>query len=128
MRLALPVLGATALLAVCAVGTVTTAAAGSSQSAHATSLGGKWSGHYGGAVTGTFTLHWKQTGTKLKGTIKLSNPNGTYGIDGSVHHGAIKFGAVQVGATYTGKVSGKSMSGTWKSGQGGGTWSARKTS
>jgi hypothetical protein len=128
MRLAIPALGVTALLTVCSIATVATAGASSSRATHAGSLGGKWSGRYGGSVSGTFTLHWKQTGSRLSGTIKLSNPNGTYGVGGSVHHGAIKFGAVSVGATYTGKVSGKSMSGTWKSGAGGGTWSAHKTS
>ena len=39
----------------------------------------------------------------------------------------ISFGAVGVGATYKGTVSGKAMSGTWKSASRGGTWSARKT-
>jgi hypothetical protein len=128
MRLAIRSLRVTALLAVCSVATVATAAASSSQAVHAASLGGEWTGHYSGAVSGTFTIHWKQTGSVLNGTIKLSNPSGTYTINGGVHHGAIKFGAVGVGATYKGTVSGRSMSGTWRSGQGGGTWSAHKTS
>jgi hypothetical protein len=91
-------------------------------------LGGKWSGRYGGAVSGSFTLTWKQTGTKLSGTITLSNPHGTYGIGGIVNRTSISFGAVQVGATYTGSLSasGKSMSGHWKSPQGGGSWSDHK--
>jgi hypothetical protein len=128
MRLATPVLSVTALLAVFCIGTTATAVASSSRAARGASLAGTWSGHYSGAVSGTFKLHWTQSNSKLSGTIKLSRPSGTYGISGSVRGKAIKFGAVGVGATYTGKVSGKSMSGTWKSPSGGGTWSARKTS
>ena len=52
---------------------------------------------------------------------------GTYGISGSVTSGKIKFGAVSVGAKYKGKVRGTSMSGTWTSPQGGGSWSATKS-
>lgn len=80
------------------------------------------------AHSGTFTLHWKQTGARLSGTIALSRPRGTHDISGSVHGSGIKFGAVDFGATYTGSVSGKSMSGSYRSPQGGGTWSAHKTS
>jgi hypothetical protein len=65
---------------------------------------------------------------RLSGSIALSNPSGKYGISGSVHGSAITFGAVGAGATYTGSVSGKSMSGSYKSPQGGGKWSAHKTS
>jgi hypothetical protein len=90
-------------------------------------LAGTWSGQYGGAYSGTFTLHWTQSGAILHGSIRLSNPPGKYGINGSVHGSAIKFGAVDVGATYTGSVSGKTMSGRYKSPQGGGSWSAHKT-
>jgi hypothetical protein len=79
-------------------------------------------------VSGHFTLQWKQTGTKLSGTISLSKPKGKYGISGHVRHGKIKFGAVGVGATYKGKVHGTKMSGTWNSPQGGGSWSAHKVS
>jgi hypothetical protein len=43
-----------------------------------------------------------------------------------VQRSAIKFGAVGVGATYTGTASGTSMSGSYKSPQGGGKWSAHK--
>ena len=96
--------------------------------ANSSSLAGKWKGHYGGAVSGHFTLHWKQTGSRLHGSITLSSPKGTYGIGGSVNKGKIKFGAVSVGAKYKGTVRGKSMSGTWTSPQGGGSWSAAKTS
>jgi hypothetical protein len=92
------------------------------------SVAGKWSGRYSGAFSGTFKLTWKQTRTSLHGSIYLSHPRGTYGINGSVHGKAITFGAVGAGATYTGKVSGKSMSGTYKSPAGGGKWSAHKTS
>ncbi len=122
------VLGIAGLLAVCCTGTAIAAVHSSrSHAVTATKLAGKWKGHYSGAVSGHFTIHWKQTGTKLSGTIKLSNPSGTYNIDGSVtHHTKIKFGAVSVGATYKGTWKGSKMSGTWKSGQGGGTWSARK--
>jgi len=91
------------------------------------SLAGTWSGHYNGAFSGTFTLHWTKTGSHLSGSITLSYPSGTYGINGSVHGSAINFGAVGAGATYTGKVSGKSMSGNYESPKGGGTWSAHKT-
>ena len=44
-----------------------------------------------------------------------------------MHKGKIKFGAVSVGAKYKGKVQGRSMSGTWTSPQGGGSWSATKS-
>jgi hypothetical protein len=92
-------------------------------------LAGTWTGKYSGAYSGTFTLHWKQTGSKLTGTIRLSRPSGTYGITGSVTRGKIRFGAVDAGATYTGTVSGTSMSGTYRSSAGGGgPWSAHKTS
>ena len=92
------------------------------------SLAGTWSGSYSGAFAGTFTLKWKQTGSKLSGTIKLSNPKGSYSCTGQVHAGSITFGAVGAGATYQGSVSGKSMSGTYQTKKGGGSWSAHKTS
>ncbi len=92
------------------------------------SLAGTWSGSYSGAFSGTFTLKWKQTGSKLTGSIKLSFPKGTYSCTGKVHHGSITFGAVGAGATYKGSVSGKSMSGTYNTRKGGGSWSAHKTS
>jgi hypothetical protein len=104
------------------------ALAASSSPTATTSLAGKWVGHYGGAVSGHFTIHWRKTGSRLHGNIALSNPKGTYGISGSVHDGKIKFGAVSVGAKYKGKVRGTSMSGTWTSPQGGGSWSATKSS
>lgn len=119
IRLVLPVVAVAALLALCCSGI---AAAGSAK----TGLGGKWSGQYGGAFAGTFKLNWKLTGTKLSGSIALSNPKGGYSINGSVRGSKITFGAVGAGATYTGSVSGTSMSGTYKSPQGGGSWSATK--
>ena len=114
------------LLSVCSSSAVAIAADSSTPK-----LGGKWSGTYSGAFSGTFKIQWLQSGSKLSGTIALSKPKGTYGITGSVlRGGAIQFGAVSVGARYTGKVSssGKSMSGKYTTAQGGGSWSARKTS
>jgi hypothetical protein len=112
-----------AVLAVCCSASVAIAATGPS-----TRLAGTWSGSYSGAFTGTFTLHWKQTGSTLHGSIVLSSPKGTYGINGSVNKGKIKFGVVGAGATYTGSWSGRSMSGRYKSPAGSGSWSAHKTS
>ena len=129
MRRKLPSLWIAALLALACSGTALAAAsASSSQVTTKSSLAGKWKGHYSGAVSGHFTIHWKQTGSRLHGTITLSNPSGKYGIGGSVRQGKIKFGAVSVGAKYKGKVRGTSMSGTWTSPQGGGSWSATKAS
>jgi hypothetical protein len=122
----LPALGLAALLALACCGT--TLASASSHAATNAKLAGKWKGHYSGAVSGHFTIHWRQTGSRLHGTITLSRPSGTYGISGSVTNGKIKFGAVSVGARYKGKVRGTSMSGTWTSAQGGGSWSASKAS
>ena len=125
----LPALWIAAVLALACCGTAF--AATSSSSSHAAStvkLGGTWKGHYGGAVSGHFTIHWRQTGSRLHGTITLSNPQGKYGISGSVRSGKIKFGAVSVGAKYKGTDRGTSMAGTWTSPQGGGSWSATKTS
>jgi hypothetical protein len=116
-----------ALLALACCGTALAAASASnSHAATRSKLAGTWKGHYGGAVSGHFTIHWKKTGSQLHGHITLSNPQGTYGISGSVRDGKIKFGAVSVGAKYKGKVRGTSMSGTWTSPQGGGSWSATK--
>lgn len=91
-------------------------------------LGGSWSGTYGGAVSGKFTLTWTQANGKLKGAIKLSTPSGSYPIGGKVVDGKIQFGVVGVGATYKGSVNaaGLKMSGTWASGRAGGSWSAHK--
>ena len=112
-----------------------TVGAGSSWAKHkpvgnkklASTLAGTWSGQYSGGYNGTFTLHWTQSGSKLIGTIKLSQPSGTFSITGSVHGSAISFGAVDAGATYTGAVTGKSMSGSYQAQPQGGSWSATKT-
>jgi opacity protein-like surface antigen len=112
--------------------------AGSSMSAGASaskvrpvrsSLSGTWSGTYGGSYRGTFTLHWKQSGSQLSGTINLSNPRSQPSITGSVHRNAITFGTVGSSAiTYSGSVSGKSMSGSYQTPGGSGSWSAHKIS
>lgn len=91
-------------------------------------LSGTWSGTYSGAYSGKFTLRWKELGSRLHGSITLSQPSGTYGINGSVDGSALGFGVVGAGATYTGSVSHNSMSGHYKSPQGRGSWSARKVS
>ena len=125
----LPALWIAALLALVCCGTALAAAsASSSHAATRSTLAGKWKGHYSGAFSGHFTIRWKKTGSLLHGSITLSNPQGKYGISGSVNRGKIKFGAVSVGAKYRGKVRGTSMSGTWTSPQGGGSWSATKAS
>jgi hypothetical protein len=112
-------------LALCVAGTATVATAKSS-TLH---LGGKWTGTYTGSYSGHFTINWIQSGSKLAGTINLSSPKGSYGINGSVNGSSISFGAVTAGATYTGSVSksGKSMGGKYVTGNGGsGHWAAQK--
>lgn len=116
------------LLVAVVVGICWSATAVASVGASRPHLAGTWSGKYSGAYSGTFTLHWTQSGSRLSGSITLSNPRGKYGISGSVTGTAIRFGAVGAGATYTGSVSGKSMSGRYQSPTGGGTWSAHKKS
>ena len=92
-------------------------------------LTGSWSGKYGGAYHGTFTLHWTQSGSKLSGTIKLSTERSKLSLNGTVRGSTIRFGTVGSAAiTYTGSVSGKSMSGSYHTPGGGGRWSAHKTS
>ena len=93
-------------------------------------LGGTWSGSYHGSkFSGSFALNWTQSGTKLSGSLKLSDPSGTYSCTGTVSGSSIQFGAVSVGADFTGSVSsnGKSMSGNWKSPEDSGSWSASKS-
>jgi hypothetical protein len=124
----LPALWIAALLALACCGTAFAAASASNSRAATTGLAGKWKGHYGGAYTGQFTIRWRKIGSQLHGSITLSNPQGKYNISGSVRDGKIKFGAVSVGAKYKGTVRGTSMSGTWTSPQGGGSWSAHKAS
>jgi hypothetical protein len=126
LRRLFPVLAVSALLAACA-----TASIASATTSSAAGLGGIWAGSYSGSHSGRFTIHWKQVHGALRGSIALSSPQGTFSINGTVNRNHISFGAVGVGATYSGSVSpsGKSMSGHWKSGDGGsGTWSAHKTS
>jgi hypothetical protein len=92
-------------------------------------LSGRWSGHYNGAYDGTFVLIWTQSGSNLSGTIKLSTPNVTLGIDGTVSGETIRFGTVgSVAITYSGSVSRNSMSGQYQTPTGGGSWSATKSS
>ena len=93
------------------------------------SLSGTWSGSYGGTFHGTFTVKWTQTGSKLKGTIKLSTERSMVPLTGNVRGSAITFGTVGSAAiTYTGSVSGRSMSGKYHTRAGGGSWSAHKVS
>lgn len=125
LRRRIPALWIAAVLALACCGTAVAAASG--HAATASKLAGTWKGHYGGAVSGHFTIHWKQNGSRLHGTITLSNPSGKYAISGLVSQGKIKFGAVGVGAKYKGHVHGTSMSGTWTSPKGGGSWSASKS-
>lgn len=125
----LPVIsGAAAVLVICCSSTSIAAPTHFSSKQSTPKLAGTWLGQYSGAVSGTFTLRWTQSGSALRGSIKLSNPPGRYPITGTVRGSKISFGAVGVGATYSGTVSGRSMSGRWKSANRGGTWNARKTS
>lgn len=125
LRRRIPVAAAASILGLLALAGSVTAANSRSATLH---LSGTWSGKYSGAVAGKFTLRWTQTRSRLTGTIALSRPQGKYPISGRVTSRGIKFGVVGVGATYTGSVaaSGLSMSGTWASGPGGGSWSAHK--
>lgn len=117
-----------ALWAAVLVASLCSTAALAARATQSTKLGGAWSGSYSGGYAGTFTIHWTQSRSSLKGTIALSNPHGTYNITGSVNGTGIKFGAVGVGALYSGSVStsGRSMSGHWTSGPVRGTWKAHK--
>jgi hypothetical protein len=90
-------------------------------------IAGTWKGKYSGPYSGTFTLTWRQSRTRLTGTIKLSNPPGRYPITGSVNGQKIKFGAVGAGATYTGTWVGNSMSGHYKVPGATGSWSATRS-
>ncbi|HXD71925.1 MAG TPA: hypothetical protein VN615_18800 [Gaiellales bacterium] len=89
-------------------------------------LSGKWTGAYSGTFDGTFVLNWTQSGSALSGTIKLST-GGTDNVNGTVDGSSIKFGTVGGDAVhYTGSVSGDSMSGSYSTAAGGGSWSAHK--
>ena len=136
LRRRLPVVAlALSVAAVTAGGFGGIAAASSSKHHHKAppkilQLGGTWKGSYtGGHYSGSFTVTWTQSGSKLTGSIKLSDPSGTYTCNGSVTGSSIQFGAVGVGATYTGSVgsSGTSMSGDWKSPVDHGSWNATKS-
>jgi hypothetical protein len=125
LSLALPVAAA---ITICCGTSIATASASKGRAA-AGSLSGTWSGKYGGAYHGTFILRWTQAGSRLSGTIKLSNPSSRPSIRGTVHGSTIRFGTVGGAAiTYSGSVSGKSMSGSYQTPGGGGSWSAHKTS
>jgi hypothetical protein len=126
--LALPIFAA---IAVCCSSSVASAAGVTASQGRASRnpLTGTWSGRYTGAYHGSFTLHWTQSGSKLSGTIHLSNPNSQPNITGTVRRSTIRFGTVGSAAiVYSGSVSGKSMSGTYHTPGGGGSWSAHKTS
>jgi hypothetical protein len=119
---------AVALLAVWA--TVGSVAAAKQKKPMHKGLSGTWSGRYGGKYSGTFTLKWSQSGSKLSGSIALSSEGGKIGVRGTLKGTAISFGTVGGGhvITYNGSVSGGSMSGTWHSPAGGGSWSAHRKS
>jgi hypothetical protein len=108
-----------------ATSTPAAAAAASSSSG----LSGTWHGQYGGAYTGTFVLHWHQSGAGLSGRIHISNPSSALPVHGKLAGGSIRFGTVgSYRISYSGTVSGSSMSGHWQlNGPGtGGNWSASK--
>jgi hypothetical protein len=119
-RLGVSVLWVAALLAICG------SAAASRVPTRPLQLGGTWTGTYSGTFSGTFTIHWREVRTTLRGSIALSRPSGTFTITGKVTGRQIQFGAVGAGATYTGSATKSSMSGSYKTAQGGGTWSAQK--
>jgi hypothetical protein len=124
------------LTSVTAIATVAVVGLGGGASAYAKkapvrkskapAVAGTWSGQYSGAFSGTFTLNWTKNGKNLRGTIKLSNPSGSYTCTGKIEGSKLTFGAVGAGARYTGSISGASMSGSYTTGRGGGSWSATK--
>jgi hypothetical protein len=128
LSLALPIAAITICCSNAIAANSPTASASASKVRAADSLSGTWAGKYSGAYHGTFTLHWTQSGSRLSGTIKLSNPSSAPRVTGTVRGRTIRFGTVSGGITYTGSVSGKSMSGSYKTPGGGGSWSAHKTS
>jgi hypothetical protein len=92
-------------------------------------LSGKWSGHYGGSFTGTFSLNWQQSSGSLTGNISISNPSQNLSLTGTLTGTTISFGTVGGQAiTYTGTASANSMSGTYSvAGRAAGNWSASKS-
>jgi hypothetical protein len=128
-----PSAGAAAATSAAATTPAATVPAATTSAAAAGALSGTWSGRYSGAFQGTFTLVWRQSSSRLSGTIKLSAPANTVSIHGTVSGNTIRFGTVGSAAiTYSGTVSGNSMSGTYKVSTGsstvGGPWSASKSS
>ncbi|HEY3734004.1 MAG TPA: hypothetical protein VGL63_08820 [Streptosporangiaceae bacterium] len=106
----------------------TPTAAASAPATAPSALTGTWNGRYGGSYQGTFVIRWQQSGSKLGGTIHISEPTATLGIHGSLAGGSIQFGTVgSYAITYSGTVSGHTMSGTYQvGGTQGGNWSASK--
>jgi hypothetical protein len=127
---AVPALWLAALIAVCCAGTALAASSSGSGAAKKANLSGKWKGQYSGAYSGKFTIHWTQTGRKLKGTLTLSNPKSKNTISGSVRGKKIKFGTVDSSnaITYHGSWSKGTMSGSYDAGGRSGSWSAHKAS
>jgi hypothetical protein len=83
-------------------------------------------GTYSGTYSGTFVLNWHQSGSKLSGTIDLSTA-GRVPVNATVDGSSIKFGTVGGSAVhYTGSVSGDSMSGSYTTAGGDGSWTAHK--
>jgi hypothetical protein len=94
----------------------------------ASTLSGTWNGQYSGAFSGTFVLRWTQSGSSLSGTIAISSPASSLRVNGTLNGSTITFGTVgSTAITYTGTVSGKSMSGSFKTPEGGGSWSASES-
>lgn len=105
---------------------VTTTATTQTTTASDSGLSGKWKGTYSGTYTGTFVLHWTRSGSKLHGTIALSTA-GTVPVNGTVDGSSIRFGTVGGSAVhYTGSVSGDSMSGSYTTAGGNGSWAAHR--
>ncbi len=115
----------TATTAPAAAGTGTTAATTAASSENG--LSGKWKGQYSGGYKGTFILNWQQSGSSLAGKITISSPLSTLKVNGTLHGSSITFGTVgSLAITYTGTVSGSSMSGSYHTPGGSGSWSASK--
>ena len=107
--------------------TATTTAAGGG-------LTGTWSGDYQQTApspdSGTFTLHWQQSGSNVTGTIDIAGACSACPISATVNGSSVTFGVVALGGiTYTGTVSGNTMSGTYATADSSykGTWKASKT-
>jgi hypothetical protein len=104
----------------------TTASTSTEATASDSGLSGKWKGTYSGTYSGTFVLNWNRSGSKLHGTIHLSTA-GTVPVNGTVDGSSIKFGTVGGSAVhYTGSVSGDSMSGSYTTAGGDGSWTAHR--